>query len=689
MNKLLLVASAFLLGLSSCTKDSTSPTQSPEGKDFNISFNVALPGGSDIVYPKSRAEGDPIHDEMEYKIEKIDLYEFFVPEGATPETTTLFEKHSFTKDNGLTSISAGVYTLTLKIPYKYYNEKRKFVFVANDGLDGSSFTSIANGETGTKYSDFLKTLASIKVTDKADASVLAPAAGIAMSGIAKVGESEDIVLKTAFNCDVKLQRIVARIDVVNNTPNMVITGIKLNNAAAQAYIMPQTPFTIPTGTDIEMQYNSKVENSGGTGLGTDFATQNNNKAGLKKAFYLYERTNTEGNHASVEVTYKLNGTKEDKVVVPFKTTKDQKKWVDIERNHLYKIVLGNGKDVISTPVEITLLDEDWNVVDVDHSVDVEQDKMNAALLVNMFTAYNVREVELKGINGGSANKVLSFETEVTNTTTGAPAKHYISFADLTSAGVAGVATPATFTCDATPGVTYRLPTLGEMQLLTPELSVENSDSQTPIYKNPIWGDNEIGWDKVPGTETKKIYKMDENPFIETIYLTNNADGTQNTTATNTEGLEDKVITGTSQLKRNPQISRTIVKENETINISVVYGLRFYGSRQHAAYRWEMCGTDNTDNYFSIKIKALKQYDAITTIDKVANEEFWANDYIELKFPASGRIVSPVNQDVGGLGFIATNSIATKGTTAMEFNEYLIGFSKSAYRFPLRLVKVSK
>ena len=60
MNKLLLAASAFLLGLSSCTKDSTSPTQSPEGKDFNISFNVALPGGGDIVYPKSRAEGDPI-----------------------------------------------------------------------------------------------------------------------------------------------------------------------------------------------------------------------------------------------------------------------------------------------------------------------------------------------------------------------------------------------------------------------------------------------------------------------------------------------------------------------------------------------------------------------------------------------------------------------------------------------------
>lgn len=643
MNKLLLAASAFLLGLSSCTKDSTSPTQSPEGKDFNISFNVALPGGGDIVYPKSRAEGDPIHDESEYKIEKIDLYEFFVPEGATSETTTLFEKHSFTKANGLTSISAGVYTLTLKIPYKYYNEKRKFVFVANDGLDGSSFTSIANGETGTKYSDFLKTLASIKVTDKQDASVLAPAEGIAMSGIAKVGESEDIVLKTAFNCDVKLQRIVARIDVVNNTPNMVITGIKLNNAAAQAYIMPQTPFTTPAGTDIEMQYNSKVENSGGTGLGTDFATQNNSMAGLKKAFYLYERTNAEGNHASVEVTYKLNGTKEDKVVVPFKTTKDQKKWVNIERNHLYKIVLGNGKDVITTPVEITLLDEDWNVIDVDHSVDVEQSKMNAALMVNMFTPYNVATADL-------AAKTATFETSLKLST---DASSFFSFDDLFTNDLAGIGAPAVFTVD---GKKYRLPNRGEMELLL------------PFYPNVVAFNSQA---------------ITSKEFTEILYLENNFDGTPNT--------EGKSITGVSMLKKAES-----AKPDGTY---IVYGNRLRGSAEHAAYRWELTLQGDT-KYLSVKIKALKQFDAITKMDDIAKESYWNGDFIEYKFPLTGCI------ETGSLIADSNERVRLWSSTRVERRrndnkptgyyiycdlisaEVIFGIQTS-YKMPLRLVKANE
>ena len=70
------------------------------------------------------------------------------------------------------------------------------------------------------------------------------------------------------------------------------------------------------------------------------------------------------------------------------------------------------------------------------------------------------------------------------------------------------------------------------------------------------------------------------------------------------------------------------------NIRPVYGLRFKGTSQYAAYRWETCQiADNPlERYLSIKIKALEKDDTQTTIDQVAQEAFWKDGFIEFKFP---------------------------------------------------------
>lgn len=51
-----------------------------------------------------------------------------------------------------------------------------------------------------------------------------------------------------------------------------------------------------------------------------------------------------------------------------------------------------------------------------------------------------------------------------------------------------------------------------------------------------------------------------------------------------------------------------VEEKGNYNIAPVYGLRFQGTSQYAAYRWETCqiGGNPLERYFSIKIKALKR-----------------------------------------------------------------------------------
>ena len=71
--------------------------------------------------------------------------------------------------------------------------------------------------------------------------------------------------------------------------------------------------------------------------------------------------------------------------------------MDVERNTLYTVVLGNGDPVTTNEVKFSLRIEDWNVVDMDEAVDPDEDeqmKRNKALKVNMFTPFNAKSVDL-------------------------------------------------------------------------------------------------------------------------------------------------------------------------------------------------------------------------------------------------------------------------------------------------------
>ena len=77
-------------------------------------------------------------------------------------------------------------------------------------------------------------------------------------------------------------------------------------------------------------------------------------------------------------------------------------------------------------------------------------------------------------------------------------------------------------------------------------------------------------------------------------------------------------------------------EKGNYNIYPVYGIRFKGTDQCAAYRWEMRKlTDKPlERIVSIKIKALPRNTQIQ-VNEVANESFWEKEYIEFEFPTSG------------------------------------------------------
>ena len=125
-----------------------------------------------------------------------------------------------------------------------------------------------------------------------------------------------------------------------------------------------------------------------------------------------------------------------------------------------------------------------------------------------------------------------------------------------------------------------------------------------------------------------------------------------------------------------------------------YAVRFKGSSQYAAYKYEvLCeGGDLSKVYASVKIKALPQNADISVYDICRNDEYWNKDYIEFKFPYIGTIMGGQYCDCFDSSVLSSSAVAVgtnkgKGVTA-GFRYQTISNSVLTVRCPLRLVKVS-
>lgn len=237
-----------------------------------------------------------------------------------------------------------------------------------------------------------------------------------------------------------------------------------------------------------------------------------------------------------------------------------------------------------------------------------QKGLNAALKVNIFTQYNAKVFDVGG------HTISEFYSSLVVSEEACPTSSYVSWNDLYSNN----ALNATFT--GPEGKLYRLPTYGEQCLLLPQYKKEGD-----IYY--VW------WNDNPSTNTDSRVIAQE-PFKETIYLKNKDDGSYTQDDSHLDDPE-YTLSGISQLRRGTT-KETDVNDPDLgyYNIAPVYGIRFKGTNQYAAYRWESCKiSDNPlERYLSIKIKALKQNDQTTTIDDVAKESFWNDEYMNFNSP---------------------------------------------------------
>lgn len=633
----MMFAAAILFG--GCSKQVTDDGDvAPQS--VPVTFTLATPGSEGVVYPSSRAPQTRVQDAAEYAIKQMTM---LVYDATDPQKPKFLRKHTLNDDITLYDNGNGTYSFSIEAPIADINTARKYVFVVND--DAAVAATAAESTEAVLHA----VNASIELTQGSTADVLAADdKGIVMTGTAKDGSSaSDVLTVTAgLKCKVSLERIVARIDLQNNTPNMTIQSATLVGAATKGYLFAQSSLAAPTPDRISLGSNTNVTITTPNATSDPFQPTTFNKV-----FYAYERPNTADDYAAVRVTYKINNSY-GTVDVPFKKTSDQSgDPIDITRNHLYTIVLGDGSVVETNPITFSIRVDDWNLVEMPEEIGpgdqldaASQQKLNEALKVNMFTESNAKEFDIKS----DSKTITSFySTDMATAFSENTPDSYVSWDDLEANG----ALTATFTCN---GENYRLPTMGEMELLAP---FGNGDFKSYI---PIWN------------EADGVVTSDKT-FVETLYFKNDAENQPDMTHPADPAY---TLSGVSQLKTGERTETAFADEDgmSPITMHPIYGLRFKDTDQYAAYCWEVKPVDGKNwhtCYMSIKIKALLKGDHKTTIDDVANDSYWSgNDYIEYKIPLLGYILGGTDSNnilsAGVEGSIWTSTISDSPVVAFAF-----------------------
>lgn len=429
------------LTITSCTtSEDVTADSSGQGSDAapKIVFNIKTPLGDPLVYTRGIADTD-----AEAKLKSLWLYEI---DAATDKIVSAPVDLIGTSDPRFTNNIDGstitdmnaTYTLTEDVARTLTAENqlsRRFVFVAND--QPINPTTSAAFVANDNYSDLVQAiatqayknpteLAAVPADDQStndiwntiDATEVLPMSGDAVAGGSKVIpiEKETKVINTT----VELTRAVARIDVVNLTPQLIITGMRLMKSNTRGYLIPQmgadqkTPtYAYPTtaagasanaeeASDILVSNNATTENYGTVNavqvftpiLGADGNVQKNVSGefvGAKRsmAFYIYEGTPasyvTDNEETAmhlqvygtlfdgVPVYYNIPFTaKYNKDLLPTDVEYAANQPVVIKRNNIYTVEIGDGyKTSATTDVKLSFSIANWNVQKMKENIDTE------------------------------------------------------------------------------------------------------------------------------------------------------------------------------------------------------------------------------------------------------------------------------------------------------------------------------
>lgn len=503
---------------------------------------------------------------------------------------------------------------------------------------------------------------------------------------------------------IMMRRLAVRFDLVNAADGVTITSVKFVNRVKESLLAAANDMSF---ADAGTLYEDKIYAD--VNLAGSFADPKSYVATI----YSYENVNTGAEHLpALEITYTMDGYTLTHTVKFYDSTDESgTKPLALKRNYLYRIVLTKPLNV-----EFDITVEDWNTADAFQITDLpfekhDQAALNAKLKVNMFTPYNVLSLN-------KSSKMVSFYTSLAISAEACPATSYFTYNWLAgkeegtySSNGANMDTDLrgeTFIDDS--GAKYRIPTMGEMQLLVPAVTLpgnrpyvddsgkwikEADGSGNGVYYC-CWNDNSTS-----NAGQMRMVQYDEygapKAFTETVYLKNKDDG-----SFKPDESGEKIV-GESYLRLGKKVE-TVENDGLSYNIYPVYGLRFKGSDQYAAYRWESCKIDEDPNsrYLSIKIKALPADSKLTIDDIVDDNVFWKDGYIEYKFPTTGyfdtNVLPNTLDDNCSKRGVCTFAWTQNMSTLDDYSACALGSgldvafqatNNIVHHFPLRLVKVSE
>ena len=357
---LLLLASMLTL-LVGCNRSTGAeePTLT-EGKP-SLTFTLQMPQGEPVTYRSA------IHDQPEWTVKSLTMYQF----NADGSKLLSIDKIDISK---LQQTADAEYSYTKEFAENQVGTTSRFLFVANDEIDG-----VTEGMSRAEFEQKLMTKQlTANGTSKDILTGTDPNYTIPMSGVAKQGNTELIALTgTNKGTTVVLTRAVARVDVSNHVPNLTITKLYVENTYDRTTTFPtkdaagEPTYQAPAGAQ-------KVTMSAGFAPLPDPFTGIAGAEGkeLKKAIYLYEgqQPETEANKAdatTIIVEGKLANGKQVKYRIPFVRSSATYTPVNIKRNYLYRIILGDNSPLEpDSKLVFSIEDTPWNAVILNHHMPV-------------------------------------------------------------------------------------------------------------------------------------------------------------------------------------------------------------------------------------------------------------------------------------------------------------------------------
>ena len=337
-----------------------------------ISIKIQTPSLDNVLVTK--AVGDKIAAEPdEAAINKLNVYIFKKTGTAGNETDyTFFKKYPFDASS-LTAGGASAKLCSVDIEPEIMNQTVRAALVANDEPTNVALSA------STTLAAFREALATATVATGNTADDLVGGTNKSFPMSCVTGDIN--TTPRGNNVDATLVRSMARIDILNFAKDLYITSVKLTNVNNKSCLLGQADageLNIPTtGTmqKIELkpltEYSAKIT---GVGFGYDAThdaegTEAIRKANKHRVFYLYEQeVKKETDSPMVEIEYTAKNarvTKKGKLTVKFCKTTAPNDWVNVKRNHIYTIQLGEeGKSVLQGEMKVRFVVDDWNVVTV-------------------------------------------------------------------------------------------------------------------------------------------------------------------------------------------------------------------------------------------------------------------------------------------------------------------------------------